>query len=270
MPKIVTLARAALALVFSMPFGAATAHDTYLFSDRPVGASPLTLGLTSAHVFPGRETGPKAARVARFMALGPDAGASLSVSTECKDKLGLKLEATKSGTYVAAVALHPREIDLKPEEVAEYLAEIEAPDAIRQHYDAQGQPRLWTEVYTKHSKALVCVAPCSGPDVMAQATGLKAEFILARDAAPGTVRFELKRAGKPVPSQSVALTNQSGDRSMFKTDRAGMLSVPVSMLAQPVLLSAVLLDLPTGPGKPYTSDFVTLTLYPEALAAERP
>src|SRR5689334_3597585 len=122
-----------LAILGLMPALPVLAHDTWLLA-RPAAVQPgvrVVLELTSGMAFPAPETAIKPERIAR-------AGIRLAGTTaDLKDRRSaarfLQLAATPSKAGVATlwVELAPKSIDLKPDEVEEYLDEIGAPGAVR-------------------------------------------------------------------------------------------------------------------------------------------
>ena len=241
--------------------GTAFAHDTVLLPEIFVGSSPVALSLTSAEKFPALEYGPKASRISNTKIVGPDASARIKVVAESETALKLALNANRNGTYVVGVELAPHDIELSPDKVAEYFAEIDAPASLRAAYDALPQPRVWRETYTKHAKAVVCVARCESPEVLTRALGLRLEFtlLIPNDPRPGQPKAILWRDGKTLPRTAVAITRADGTRSLEHTDADGAIALPTDGKG-PMLLSAVIVDAPEKPGEKFVSDFATLTL----------
>jgi hypothetical protein len=153
-----------------------------------------------------------------------------------------------------AIDLGPRPIALSPAKVDEYLAEIEATAAVRAAYAALPVPRAWNELYTKHAKALVCVAPCRDAAAALAPAGQALEFV-AGDT--GLQRFVLLAAGKPLAGQPVQLVDPAGKVVRVRTDAAGAVSVAATT-RQPWLLATTILRPPATTGAPFTSDFAML------------
>lgn len=244
----------ALALLGSV---AAVAHDTYIVPDAFAPASlDLKLSLTSAEDFPKLDYGPDAARVSALVVHGPDHAASLKIAGHTDKALQLGLSARVPGTYLALVVLAPRDIELTPPKVDEYLTEIGASDAIRTLYAAQPQPRRWLETYTKYAKTIVCLQTCAGHSVARQPLGAVLEFV---EAPQGAHTFRLLYKGEPLAGQPVAVTDGHGSH-LARTDAGGDLSIEAAR--GPVLLSTVRLMPRPGGKADFTSDFATLTFDP--------
>ncbi len=165
--------------------------------------------------FPALEYGPKEKRVSKTGVSGPDSQATFKVFAETKTALQFRLEARKAGTYVATVELSPHDIDLTPDKVAEYFAEIDAPKSLRDTYAAMPEPRQWRETYTKHAKTVVCVVSCSTANELVCATGAKAEFVaVAESLGSDRPKFRLLAAGAPLANAAVAVLQADGARTL--------------------------------------------------------
>ncbi len=255
-PGLSPFAAAAAALILA---GSASAHDTYLLPENFTSPAPVAISLTSAEKFPTLGYGIKKARVAKVRVDGPDAAASLKPLAETATALKLSLKAKKPGTYVASVELPAHDIDLTPDQVAEYFAEIDAPPSLRAAYDALPEPRHWKESYTKYAKTVVCVASCTPPVVLARPMGLKVEFVaVAESLGTDKPKFRLLNAGAPLRDAAVAVFRHDGARTVQHTDQDGAVALPPG-LTGPVLLSAVIIAAPKNAGARFTSDFATLT-----------
>jgi hypothetical protein len=249
---------ALLALAIAAP--GAFAHDTYLLTDRFTTPSPMALFLTSAAKFPAMESGPKKARIASMNISGPDATATVEAVEETATALRFALKASQPGAYVIGVTTPMRDIDLKPEEVEEYFAEIEAPASLRAAYDALPQPRLWKETYSKFVKSVVCVEACADYGALSTALGHDFEFVSAPGNGGAALgRFMIMRSGRAAAGQAVAISSANGNRVVVHAGEDGGFELPQA-LSGVILLSAVVIDPPTTPGARFTSAFATLTL----------
>jgi hypothetical protein len=261
----------ALTFVFAAcAFGAAQAHDTYMLPPKFVSASPVLLPLTSVEKFPNIEYGPKKSRIAKTGVDGPDASAKISVASESKTALNLQLKARKPGTYVAAVALSPHDIDLSPDQVAHYFKEIDAPPDLRAAYEAMPEPRRWKETYTKYAKTVVCVDACATLDALARPLGHKLEFVaVAETLGDPRPKFRLLGGGAGLRGAAVGVFRRDGARTVLQTDERGDVALPAG-LSGPVLLAAVVIAAPAKKGGRFTSDFATLTFDATSIATPHP
>jgi hypothetical protein len=186
---------------------------------------------------------------------GPDTAATLTVTDRTETALRFHLSVGKAGSYLASVVLAPRELELSPDKVAEYLAEIGAGDEIRQLYYAQPEPRQWRETYTKYAKTVVCSLACGNRSAMERPLRLPMEFVAD---AGGAGRFTLLANGRPVARHPVAITAENGHRRLVMTDISGRIRIGRGDEGA-VLLSTVMLRPRPNGGANFTSDFATLT-----------
>jgi uncharacterized GH25 family protein len=136
----------------------ARAHDTWLnpkkFAIEPNAA--VTLDLTSGMKFPKLEVAPKRERVE--IAQCRVAGRAIDITdiTSGKQSLVFKVAPPDAGVATLWVKLLPKDLELKPAQVQEYLKEIDAPESLRSEW-ANMKPQRWRERYTKHTKSFVRV-----------------------------------------------------------------------------------------------------------------
>jgi hypothetical protein len=234
--------------------GSARAHDTFLwparFEQARVGDVPFALSSTAA--FPQLETGPEADRVAAMTQ-------GLSVVAHEERALRLMLANPRRGLNVAAIALHPRDIELQAAETAHYFEEIGVSDAARAAYQALAEPRVLRETYTKYAKTIFCVTACQGYALAIARVGHALEFVAFAERDGVTLRrFVLYANGGPAIEQAVAATTADGRRRTLRTNNMGIVDLPDDVRG-PTLLSAVILRPPAAPDARFTSDFATLT-----------
>lgn len=242
----------ALAVLAASPLAA---HETFVAAAGPARVGqPLPLRLSSTARFPRFETAVKAPRITAKSAVVGIAPQVLGIGTAAPAWLNLATTPDRPGVLRIAVVLGPKSIALTPAKVDEYFAEIEADAAVRTAYAALPAPRQWDELYTKHAKALICVAPCSDTTAAQQPAGHVLEF-MAADA--GLARFVLLAKGKPLAGQPVQLVDPAGSVVRLKTDATGLVNVPATT-RQPWLLATTILRPPARAGAPFTSDFATL------------
>ncbi len=238
---------------------AAVAHDTWMLAVPNDGA--MAFVITSGMDFPRNEVGPKANRVATSgWRLGKTTG-QLGNAAEGDSALTLTAPIAGTGTAVAWVSFHPKEIDLDEDDVTHYLDEIGAPDALRKAWEEAGPDRKWHEVYTKHAKAFVR-AGSEGDDASCAApVGLALEIVPARDptgiAAGGTLEVRVLKRGKPFAGFAVgALCGADGTSNMQTTDGNGVVRFAIHR-AGPWLVRGT--DVRQETDGTWSSDFSTLT-----------
>jgi len=244
-----------LLVVLALLTAPAAAHETFLAA-AGTGApgKPLALRLSSTARYPVFETAIKPPRIARKSAVIGAKTQLLEVGTLAPTWLNLTTTPDRAGVLRVAIDLGPKPIALTPAKVDEYFTEIDPGPAVRAAYVALPVPRAWTELYTKHAKALVCIAPCRDAAAATTPAGQALEFVAA-DAA--LLRFVLLAAGKPLAAQPVQLVDPAGLVVRLKTDVSGAVMVPAAT-RQPWLLATTVLRPPETPGAPFTSDFATL------------
>lgn len=253
---------ALLALALAIP---ALAHDTWLLA-RSSAVQPGTsvvLDLTSGMAFPANETAIKPDRVAR-------AGIRVAASTsDLKDRrtaaksLQFTARLAKPGVAVAWVELAPKSIDLKPDQVKEYLDEIGASEAVRRAWKEMPEPRRWRELYSKHAKAYLRVGQPQEDRSWAEPVGMALEIVPEKDPTslrPGEeLPVRVLRQGQPLPSFAVNLARQGDRRGTLKTtDGQGRVTFPIAKAGR-WLLRATEVRRSARPEADWESDFTTLT-----------
>lgn len=253
---------AVLGIVSAIPV---LAHDTWLLARSSAvqpGAS-VVFDLTSGMAFPENETAIKPDRVAR-------AGVRLAGSTsDLKDRrtapksLQFTARLSKPGVAVAWVELAPKSIDLKPNEVKEYLDEIGASEAVRRAWKEMPEPRRWRELYSKHAKAFVRVGQPGGDRSWAQPVGMGLEIVPEKDPTalrPGEdLPVRVLHQGRPFPSFAVGLVRQGDAHGVLKTtDGQGRVAFPIAKAGR-WLLRATDVRRASKPEADWESDFTTLT-----------
>jgi len=260
-----TLIRALCVLAVLVIAREAAAHDTYLLPLKVAQRAPIIVQMTSAERFPAIEYGPKLARIARTLAVEPDRGATLTPMAESESAMRLSFRARRAGTYALALALQPHDIDLAPDKVAEYFAEIDAPMDVRAAYEALPEPRTWRETYTKYAKSFVCLRLCAG-DALTRSSGLELEFVLGAKRIGGQPTFVLLHHGEPLADQPLSLFDRGGNRTALRTDKDGAVAVSLPKTGG-VLLSTVVVTTQANADDRFVSAFATLTFDARILAA---
>lgn len=246
--------------------GPALAHDTWLLA-RSTSVQPgssVTLDLTSGMAFPANETAIKPERVGR-------AGLRLAgETTELNDRrsaassLQLTVKPSKPGIAALWVALAPNSIELKPDQVKEYLEEVGASDAVRRAWAEAPEPRRWREVYVKHTKTYVRVGQLEADRSWAEPVGLGLEIVPEKD--PTTLRpgddlpIRVLRGGQPLAAFSVAIVREGESKGTMKTtDAEGRATFKLTKAGR-WLLRATDVRRSAKPEADWESDFTTLTL----------
>jgi len=244
---------------------AARAHDTWLLPAkfRAAAGGKVELALTSGMAYPASETAIDPARIERSgLRLGGKTTA-LTVGEKGKDSLALAGAIPSAGVATLFVELHPRTLDLTPEEVEEYLAEIGAPPSVRERYLAAPAPRRWRETYTKHAKTFVRVGEASADRSWAEPLGLAFELVPEGDPTalkPGQeLAVRLLRGGKPAAGMAIGLVREGSPEGVLRTsDGAGRATFPLPRAGR-WLLRATELRPVDGKDVDWESDFATLT-----------
>lgn len=161
---------------------AAMAHDTWLMPNRfeVAPGTTVTLDLTSGMKFPALEAGPKRERVQSAQCRLNDRTFEITDISAGAQSLVFKVALSDAGVATLWVKLPPREIELKPAEVQEYLDEIDAPESVRGEW-AKMQPRRWRERYTKHPKTFVRVGDSANDRSSGQPVGMELEIVPEKD-----------------------------------------------------------------------------------------
>lgn len=188
--KTLVFLSSALALVACSALG----HDTWLIPDRfqvPLKTT-VTLDLTSGMAFPALDAAPKRERVGNGS--GRLAGRTFEVIdiSAAPHSLQFKTELTEQGVATFWIKLPPRTIELKPEQVKEYLEEVSAPESLRKQWAETKEPKRWRESYTKHPKTFVRVGNPQSDQSWKEPVGMFLEIVPEKDPT-------LLRAGEDFP-----------------------------------------------------------------------
>lgn len=244
---------------------AARAHDTWLLPAkfRAAPGGKVELALTSGMAYPVSETAIDPARIERSGVRLAGKTTELTLGEKGKDALSLAGATPSAGVATLFVELHPRTLDLTPEEVDEYLAEIGAAPSVRERYLASPAPRRWRETYTKHAKTFVRVGEPSADRSWTEPLGLAFELVPESDPTalrPGQeLAVRLLRGGKPAAGMAIGLVREgSPDGVLRTTDDAGRATFPLPKAGRWLLRAT---DLRPSDGKDvdWQSDFTTLT-----------
>ncbi len=233
---------------------AAFAHDTFFLPspEQPADGS-LVIDLGSATHFPTLETPVRPERAAGLVVRQGETVLPWSVeSTPTALRVIVARHEPTDEAVVARIAFPPRDIDVPPAEVAEYMGEIGADPAVRAAFEAAAaRDGVTRETYAKTVKAYVCAAACRVDDSPSEGGAL--EFFPAGEGA-----FALRGAEGPVAGQAAFLSTQSGERHALVTDLEGRVAIPAEASGT-VLLTAVVLRPPASEGGRFTSQWAALT-----------
>lgn len=245
--------------------GPAFAHDTWMTPERG-SVSPgtaLTLDMTSGMAFPALDHAIDPDRIERaFCRLG---GKTSEIGQRQKGSTSLRLTATLDVPGIATlwVNLKPRVIELKPEQVGEYLEEINATEVVRKAWGGPGDQRVWREIYTKHSKTFVRVGETNDRS-WAEPTMMTLEFV--PEINPTTLlvgdelRVRLMKNGTPLPDFSVGVVDAGHPHGVQrKTDADGRVVVHLDHAGLWLLRGTELRKSSAGEAD-WESDFTTLTI----------
>lgn len=242
------------------------AHDTWLLADRAAveTGTDLILDLTSGMAFPATEYGIKADRVDRAQGRIGKETFPITISSHAKDALHFSARLARKGVATLWVELLPRPIDLKPEQVEEYLEEIGAGPAVMRRWAGSPEPKRWHEIYTKHSKTYVRVGKPDTEKSWAKPAGMALEIIPEKDPttlhAGDTLPVRLVTPEGPVPHMTLGLVHEGDTASDDRvTDAQGRTTFSLDQPGRWLLRATVLR--PSGEdGGDWLSDFTTLTI----------
>lgn len=254
-------------LIFSVLLLAtgALAHDTWLLPNRFAVApkESVTVGLTSGMAFPEDESGPKRERVQQAKCRLAGRTFEIADITAGPKSLLFKTELPAAGIATIWVVLPGRSIELKPEEVTEYLDEIAAPPSVRKQW-AEMTPQRWREHYTKHQKTFVRVGESQGDRSWAEPLGVGLEIVPERDPTGLNVgdEFPIRVLKDGAPHKdfavnAVAAGETNGETK--RTDAEGRIVFRFAKAGQ-WLLRGTDLRKSAKAETDWESDFATLTL----------
>ena len=220
----------------------------------------MVLEMTSAMRFPEPEVPVKPERIARSgMRIG---GTTVPLTPQDGAGKALKLSATPKADGLATVWAEglPRELDMKPDAVEHYLAEVGATE-VREKWTKAGRGR-WHERYVKYTKSFVTVGAPRDDRSWTEPVGLALEIVPKDDPArltPGRFSVQVREDGKPAVGLSVAAAATGGKvTSTGITDGEGQVSLKLDK-AGPWLIKAIRIRAGDAAGD-WNSRFTTLTV----------
>jgi uncharacterized GH25 family protein len=258
------------ALVFVMVALFATAslaHDTWIVCDPAVVPSGRTLSvrMTSGEKFPAFESAPEAERVAQAeWRMGDKRGAITDFKKEGKSLLASG-RVTTDGIAVVAVEFAPKQIELTPEKVSEYLEEIAAPTSVRRAYEQDGASAGWHETFTKHTKTYVRIGSGGDASGALGPVGFAIDFLPDSDPTAlkvgDSLAMKVIRGGNELESSPIfVVCGATGEAVMPRTNKAGMVLVKITSPGWWLVRATELRRKSAGV---WESDFTTMTFYVE-------
>jgi uncharacterized GH25 family protein len=260
----ISRAAAALLAVFTAPV---VAHDTWLMpgSFAVAPAAELVLDLSSGGEFPALDTAIEPARVLRAAYRIGASTVDIGMRTPAERSLRLTTSLPDTGVAALWVELQPKTVQLTPQEVDEYLAEIGASELVKQRWIASGA-KTWREQYSKHAKTFVRVGEVPASDQSwSRPVGMYLEIVPQSDPTRLVVGSELAvrllREGSTVAGVAVAAQREGGAAAqMQKTDPGGAATFRLDAPGSWLIRCTVLRALP-GPEVDWESHFTTLTVH---------
>lgn len=244
----------------------AFAHDTWITPDKfHVGPGEnLIVDLTSGMEFPKLDVAPKRERIQAVMCRLNGNTSELTDFVEAPNSLRIKAALAQTGIATLWVKSPPKEIELKPDQVQEYLDEIDAPASVRKQWGAAKEAKRWRESYRKHSKTFVRVGDANADTSWREPVGIFLEIVPEKD--PTALRVgedfpvRVLRDGKPLPDFSLGIVAEGDPKgSTEKSDAEGKVSFPLNKSGR-WLLRGTDLRKSTTQNVDWESDFTTVTI----------
>lgn len=254
------------AALFLTAIAPALAHDTWLIPARFKIAPGETaiFDLTSGMAFPALDVGPKRKRIQAVVCRLAGRTFDLNDFEAAPKSLRIKAKLPESGVAALWVKSPPKEIELEPDQVQEYLAEIDASATVRQQWAGTKEPKRWRESYSKHSKTFVRVGDAKMDTSWREPVGLFLEIVPEKD--PTALRADddfpvrVLKDGKPLVDFSLGIVAEGNSKgSINKTDAAGRVSFRLDKSGR-WLLRGTELRKSTRQDVDWESDFATLTI----------
>jgi len=242
----------------------AHAHDTWIMCDPPRirDGGNVTLHITSGMAFPDLDTAPDPSRIETCMwRIGGEKGSLTSFDKKDKS-LVVSGRVHTDGVAVIYAEFKPRDIDLSPEEVDEYMDEIGAPESVREAWKHDGPDAKFHETYSKHAKTFLRVGDggdatgCLGP------VGFNIDFLLDRDPTSlkvgDTLPVKVIRGGQEMESFAVGTVGGNGRTNLQRTSKAGIVVVEIDSPGWWLVRGT---ELRRKADRTWESDFTTLTFF---------
>lgn len=242
-------------------------HDTWLMPER-LAAKPgsvLTINMTSGMAFPALDYAirPQRVKVARCRLAGTTT--ELTKKTSGAKSLRFQLPLRRAGIATVWVETGPpKTVDLSPNQVREYVGEIDAAPSVRRRWESQAaKPRRWRERYSKHSKTFVRVGDAANDASWKTPVGMSLEIVLEQDPRDvpmgGPLAARVLKNGKPLANFALGLLREGQKVGRFRrTDAAGGVAFPMTQRGR-YLLRGTELRPSNERNLEWESDFTTLT-----------
>jgi uncharacterized GH25 family protein len=262
MKKFTILPALLFAILLATP---ARAHDTWLIPDQFDLAlkSTVTLDMTSGMEFPKLDVAPKPERVQSAQCRLAGRTFDITNKAAAPNSLQFKAELADVGVATFWVKLPPRALELKPDQVKEYLDEVDAPEALRKQW-AEMKPPRWRESYTKHPKTFARVGEPPSDRSWTEPVGMFLEIVPEKDPtalkAGDDFPVRVLKDGKPFADFSLnAVSAGEPKGETRKTDKDGRVTFRVGKEGR-WLLRGTDIRKSNQPDTDWESDFTTLTL----------
>jgi uncharacterized GH25 family protein len=242
------------------------AHDTWLIPARfqVAPGESATLDLTSGMAFPALDVGPKRERIQAVVCRLAGRTFDLNDFEAAPNSLRIKGVLPASGVAAFWVKSPPKEIELKPDQVQEYLDEIDAPATVRQQWADTKEPKRWRESYSKHSKTFIRVGDAKTDTSWREPVGMFLEIVPEKDPtalrAGDDLPVRVLKDGKPHADFSLGIIGAGDPKGTIqKTDAAGRVTFRLDK-SDRWLLRGTDLRKSAKEGVDWESDFTTLTV----------
>lgn len=211
------------------------AHETWLQATSTTATlgTEIHLQLTSAGGFKDFGSGPRPERVNKSLLRIAGETLPLPFGPHTETFLGFTARPDTTGLALFAVELKPRDLELKPEQIEEYFAEIHAGPEVRAAWAAMPAPRRWRERYTKSATTFVRVGQPEPADATwSQPVGLALEIVPRRDPtrlqSGDLLQVRLLQHGRPLAGVPVGfVARDETRRHTVTTDAEGLAAAPL-------------------------------------------
>jgi uncharacterized GH25 family protein len=251
------------AALIAMSASTSFAHDTWIMCTPPVikSGAVVSMHVTSGMAFPALDTAPDAARIKTCeWRIGGQRG-SLSEFTKEDESLVVSGRVTTDGVAVIYALFHPKEIDLTPEEVKEYMDEIGAPESVRRAWEESGDA-TFHETYTKHARTYLRVGESGDAKACLGPVGFNIDFMPDRDPTilktGESLTIKVIRGGQEHEGFAVGAVRGQGRATLYRTNQNGMVTIDIDAPGWWLIRGTELRRKADGT---WESDFTTLTFF---------
>jgi uncharacterized GH25 family protein len=252
----------------------ASAHDFWIEPStfRPQAGQRFGLGLRVGERYEGQPVRRDQARIARFVAVGPD-GDNPVVGRDGADPAGLA-RFDSPGLYVVGFRSNRAQVALEGPKFEAYLKEkgLESVAALRARRGETGAPAH--EAYSRCSKALILVGdepPPTGDRTLSFTLELIAQTN-PYQAVPGeTLSFRLLHEGRPLEGALVEATPREAPEAVLRarTDSQGLVGLPLSRGGRWLLTAVHMVPAPRGVEAQWESFWASLAFELPRSGADR-